>query len=215
MGPTTDTTSGLTLSSIDKSLSRNRQKVWGPISWREIKEENKVANPDWVDHQACSLNHSASQRVNWTTVRKQTSCMLLVLYSPTNVYLSSIYCLIWANTQPYTQFYWGANFVVTVKLNTYENNCSVLMFHIFLDCLAHISASCHQVSNIRTLISDVTYITCNQLARRTSDVIADLKEPIHFTCVLINLWSLVSNHKKLYSFWLASPLYQVKNLNVC
>ena len=44
-----------TISSIDKSLSWNHQRVWSPAHRRAIKEESKVANRDWVDHQACSL----------------------------------------------------------------------------------------------------------------------------------------------------------------
>ena len=40
---------------IDKSLSRNRHRVWSPTHRRAIKEESKAANRDWVDHQACSL----------------------------------------------------------------------------------------------------------------------------------------------------------------
>ena len=44
-----------TISSIDKSLSRNRHRAWCPTQRRAIKEESKVANRDWVDHQACSL----------------------------------------------------------------------------------------------------------------------------------------------------------------
>ena len=44
-----------TISSKDKSLSRNRHRVWSPTHRRAIKEESKVANRDWVDHQACSL----------------------------------------------------------------------------------------------------------------------------------------------------------------
>ena len=44
-----------TISSIGKSLSRNRHRVWSPTHKRAIKEESKVANRDWVDHQACSL----------------------------------------------------------------------------------------------------------------------------------------------------------------
>ena len=44
-----------TISSIDKSLSRNRHRVWSPTHRRAIKEESKIANRDWVDHQACSL----------------------------------------------------------------------------------------------------------------------------------------------------------------
>ena len=47
--------SGHTISSIDKSLSRNRHRVWSPTHQRSIKEESKVANHDWVDHQAWSL----------------------------------------------------------------------------------------------------------------------------------------------------------------
>ena len=41
-----------TISSIDKSLSRNRNRVWSPTHRRAIKGESKVANRDWVDHQA-------------------------------------------------------------------------------------------------------------------------------------------------------------------
>ena len=44
-----------TISSIDKSLSRDRHRVGSPTHQRAIKEESKVANRDWVDHQACSL----------------------------------------------------------------------------------------------------------------------------------------------------------------
>ena len=44
-----------TISSIDKFLSRNRNRVYRPTHRRAIKEESKVANRDWVDHQACSL----------------------------------------------------------------------------------------------------------------------------------------------------------------
>ena len=40
---------------IDKSLSRNRHRVWSPTHRRAINEESKIANRDWVDHQACSL----------------------------------------------------------------------------------------------------------------------------------------------------------------
>ena len=44
-----------TISSIDKSLSQNHHRVWSPNHQRAIKEESKVANHDWVCHQACSL----------------------------------------------------------------------------------------------------------------------------------------------------------------
>ena len=44
-----------TISSIDKSLSRNPHSIWSPTHQCAIKEENKVANHDKVDHQACSL----------------------------------------------------------------------------------------------------------------------------------------------------------------
>ena len=44
-----------TISSTDKSLSRDRHRVWSPTHRRAIKEERKVANHDWVDHEACSL----------------------------------------------------------------------------------------------------------------------------------------------------------------
>ena len=44
-----------TISSIDKSLSRNRHRIYSPTHQRAIKEESKVANRDRVDHQACSL----------------------------------------------------------------------------------------------------------------------------------------------------------------
>ena len=43
-----------TISSIDKSLSRKRHRVWSPTHRRAIKEETKVANRDEVDNQACS-----------------------------------------------------------------------------------------------------------------------------------------------------------------
>ena len=44
-----------TISSIDKSLSRIHYWVWSPTHRRAIKEESKVANRAWVDHQAYSL----------------------------------------------------------------------------------------------------------------------------------------------------------------
>ena len=44
-----------TISSIDKFLSRNHHRVLSSTNQRAIKEESKVANRDWVDHQACSL----------------------------------------------------------------------------------------------------------------------------------------------------------------
>ena len=44
-----------TISSIDKSIRRNPHRVLSPTHRRAIKEERKVANRDWVDHQACSL----------------------------------------------------------------------------------------------------------------------------------------------------------------
>ena len=43
------------ISPIDKSLSRNRHRVWSPTHRRAIKEENKVANREWVDHLTCSM----------------------------------------------------------------------------------------------------------------------------------------------------------------
>ena len=46
---------GPTDSLIDKSLSRSCHRVWSPTHRRAIKEESKVANGDWVDHQARSL----------------------------------------------------------------------------------------------------------------------------------------------------------------
>ena len=42
-------------SSIDKSLSQNCHRVLSPTHKCTLKEESKVANRDWVDHQACSL----------------------------------------------------------------------------------------------------------------------------------------------------------------
>ena len=46
-----------TISSIDnlKSFSQNRHRVCRLTHQRAIKEESKVGNRDWVDHQACSL----------------------------------------------------------------------------------------------------------------------------------------------------------------
>ena len=55
MGLTTAKPSGTTISSKDKALSLNHHRVLSPIHQRVIKEESKVANPDWVYHQACSL----------------------------------------------------------------------------------------------------------------------------------------------------------------
>ena len=47
---------GPIISSIDRSLSRNRHRVWkSDPPARHYKEESKVANRDLVDHQACSL----------------------------------------------------------------------------------------------------------------------------------------------------------------
>ena len=45
----------LTLSSKDIFLSRNRHRVWSLTHLGAIKEESKVANRDWVDHQVSSL----------------------------------------------------------------------------------------------------------------------------------------------------------------
>ena len=47
--------SGLYHLSIDKFLSRNRNKVWILTHQRAVKEESKVANRYYVDRQACSL----------------------------------------------------------------------------------------------------------------------------------------------------------------
>ena len=44
-----------TISSTDKSLSRNRHRVCSPTQRRAVKEDSKVTNHDWVDHLACSL----------------------------------------------------------------------------------------------------------------------------------------------------------------
>ena len=46
-----------TISSIEyeKSLSQNRHRIWSLTHQRAIKEESKVGNRDWVNHQACSL----------------------------------------------------------------------------------------------------------------------------------------------------------------
>ena len=44
-----------TISLINKSLSWNRHKVRSQTHQCTIKEESKVANYDWVDHQAYSL----------------------------------------------------------------------------------------------------------------------------------------------------------------
>ena len=44
----------LTLSSIGESSGWNRHRVSGPTRWCAIKEESKISNCDWVDHQACS-----------------------------------------------------------------------------------------------------------------------------------------------------------------
>ena len=45
------------------TLSRNRRRVWSPTHWRAIKEESKVANRDWVDHQATLLQQSISEPI--------------------------------------------------------------------------------------------------------------------------------------------------------
>ena len=37
-------------------VCQNRHRVWGPTRRRAIKEESKVGNHIWVDHQACSLS---------------------------------------------------------------------------------------------------------------------------------------------------------------
>ena len=44
-----------TISSIDKSLSRNHHRVRSQTHRHAIKVESKVANHDLVDYQACSL----------------------------------------------------------------------------------------------------------------------------------------------------------------
>ena len=44
-----------TISSMDKSLCRNRHRAWSPTHRPAIKEESKVANRDGVDRQAYSL----------------------------------------------------------------------------------------------------------------------------------------------------------------
>ena len=54
---TTDTTAG-PIPLIDQSLSRNRQSL---SRNRAIKEESKVFNRDWFDHQACSLSQYINQ----------------------------------------------------------------------------------------------------------------------------------------------------------
>ena len=46
---------GPSISFIDKSLSQNHQRVWSPTRRRTIKKQSKVANRDWVYHQAWSL----------------------------------------------------------------------------------------------------------------------------------------------------------------
>ena len=33
----------------------NDHNIVSSLIWRAIKEESKVANRDWVDHEACSL----------------------------------------------------------------------------------------------------------------------------------------------------------------
>ena len=53
-----------TILSIDKSLSRNRHRVWSPTHRRAIKEESKVANSNWVDHLACSLLQNINVKAN-------------------------------------------------------------------------------------------------------------------------------------------------------
>ena len=44
-----------TISSVDKSLSRNNHRVLSPTHQCAINEESKVTNRDLVDHEACSL----------------------------------------------------------------------------------------------------------------------------------------------------------------
>ena len=56
--------SGPTISSIDKSLSRNRHKVWSLTLRRAIKEKSKVANRDWLDYQTCSLLQYINVKAN-------------------------------------------------------------------------------------------------------------------------------------------------------
>ena len=56
--------------SIDKSLSRNRYRVWSPNHQRTIKEESKMANRDWVDRQA-HLSFHLLQCINQTCVMKK------------------------------------------------------------------------------------------------------------------------------------------------
>ena len=54
----------LTLSSIDTSLSPNRHRVKGQTRWCVSKEESKVSNHDWVDHQACSMLQCINSMIN-------------------------------------------------------------------------------------------------------------------------------------------------------
>ena len=55
VGQTTDKTSDPNPLSYSKSLSRSHHRFCGPTHRRTIKEESKVGNRNWVDHQACSL----------------------------------------------------------------------------------------------------------------------------------------------------------------
>ena len=96
MGPTTDTPpvihwwaqlqtqhQALTLSSIDKTLSQNRHRVWGPTRRCAIKEESKVANCDWVDHQACSLLQYISVITNVLIMRTYFNKLHRKILEPT------------------------------------------------------------------------------------------------------------------------------------
>ena len=52
------------MSSVDKTLSRNRHRIWSPTYRRATKEESKVANLDWVDHHACNLLQYTNVKAN-------------------------------------------------------------------------------------------------------------------------------------------------------
>ena len=69
-----------TISSIDKSLGRNCHRVGSPPHRRAIKEESKVANLAWVDHQACSM----LQYINVTVINCAKKLLEPTIYTPSH-----------------------------------------------------------------------------------------------------------------------------------
>ena len=82
-----------TISSIDKSSSLNLHRVWSPTNQRAIKEESKVANRNWIDHQTCSLLQYINVIANlfyngklfkWTALKNYKSQQSSSIYTPSH-----------------------------------------------------------------------------------------------------------------------------------